>query len=52
VKLVRPVLLLAIALAASPHGDGSQKFNVQVGAQAFSYELPAGAVTTFVIPAT
>jgi glucosylceramidase len=32
-------------------GTGSQRFNVRVGSTAFSYELPAGAVTTFVLPA-
>jgi glucosylceramidase len=31
-------------------GTGSQKFNVRVGGQQFSYELPAGAVATFVLP--
>jgi glucosylceramidase len=31
-------------------GTGSQKFNLRVGGQQFSYELPAGAVATFVLP--
>ncbi|HEX4733806.1 MAG TPA: glycoside hydrolase family 30 beta sandwich domain-containing protein [Thermoleophilaceae bacterium] len=30
-------------------GTGSQRFNVRLGDQEFSYELPAGAVVTFVI---
>ena len=28
-------------------GSGSQRFNLQLGAQEFSYDLPAGAVVTF-----
>jgi glucosylceramidase len=31
-------------------GTGSQKFNLRVVGQQFSYELPAGAVATFVLP--
>ena len=31
-------------------GTGSQTFNVRLGASEFSYNLPAGAVATFVIP--
>jgi glucosylceramidase len=31
-------------------GTGSQKFNLHAGGQEFSYELPAGAVATFVLP--
>jgi glucosylceramidase len=30
-------------------GTGSQRFNLQLGDQDFSYELPAGAVVTFVL---
>jgi glucosylceramidase len=30
-------------------GTGSQRFNVQLGDQDFSYDLPAGAVVTFVL---
>jgi glucosylceramidase len=32
-------------------GTTTQRFNVGVGGQAFSYDLPAGAVATFVLPA-
>jgi glucosylceramidase len=32
-------------------GTGSQRFNLRVGGDAFSYQLPAGAVATFVLPA-
>lgn len=32
-------------------GTGSQRFNVRMGGQAFSYDLPAGAVATFTVPA-
>ena len=31
-------------------GTGSQRFNVSIGDHEFSYELPAGAVATFVLP--
>jgi glucosylceramidase len=31
-------------------GTGSQRFNVRVGARAFSAQLPAGAVATFTLP--
>jgi glucosylceramidase len=31
-------------------GTGSQRFNVRLGDRGFSYELPAGAVATFVVP--
>jgi glucosylceramidase len=30
-------------------GTGSQRFNLQLGGQEFSYDLPAGAVVTFVL---
>jgi len=30
-------------------GTGSQRFNVQLGSREFSYDLPAGAVVTFVL---
>jgi glucosylceramidase len=30
-------------------GSGSQRFNLRMGAKAFSYDLPAGAVATFVL---
>jgi hypothetical protein len=30
-------------------GTGSQRFNLQLGSQEFSYDLPAGAVVTFVL---
>jgi glucosylceramidase len=30
-------------------GTGSQRFNLQLGSQEFSYDLPAGAVATFVL---
>jgi hypothetical protein len=29
-------------------GTGSQRFNLQLGHREFSYDLPAGAVVTFV----
>ncbi len=32
-------------------GTGSQRFNLRMGDEAFSYELAAGAVATFVLPA-
>ena len=31
-------------------GTGSQTFNVRLGKSEFSYNLPAGAAATFVIP--
>ena len=31
-------------------GTGSQRFNVSIGDHEFSYDLPAGAVATFVLP--
>ena len=30
-------------------GSGSQRFNLRMGSKAFSYDLPAGAVATFVL---
>jgi glucosylceramidase len=31
-------------------GTGSQRFNLTMGAESLSYDLPAGAVATFVMP--
>jgi glucosylceramidase len=31
-------------------GSGTQRFNLRMGGEAFSYDLPAGAVATFVLP--
>lgn len=43
---------LALIVVNDDWGDGSQRFNVRLDQREFSYELPAGAVATFTVPAT
>jgi hypothetical protein len=31
-------------------GTGTKRFNLRLGRTAFSYDLPAGAVVTFLLP--
>jgi glucosylceramidase len=40
---------LALLVVNDDWGTGSKRFNVRLGRRAFSYELPAGAVATFVL---
>jgi glucosylceramidase len=40
---------IAVIAVNDDWGTGAQKFTVRTGATAFSYELPAGAVATFVL---
>ena len=41
---------IALLVVNDDWGTGSQRFSVRLGGLAFSYELPAGAVATFVLP--
>jgi glucosylceramidase len=41
---------LALVVVNDDWGTTAQRFNVTAGNQAFSYELPAGAVATFTLP--
>jgi glucosylceramidase len=41
---------LVIVVVNDDWGSTAQRFNVAAGGQAFSYELPAGAVATFTVP--
>ena len=40
---------IAVVVNNDDWGTGSQRFNLQLGNQEFSYDLPAGAVVTFVL---
>jgi glucosylceramidase len=40
---------IVVVVVNDDWGTTAQRFNVRAGSQAFSYELPAGAVATFVL---
>jgi len=38
-----------VLVNSDDRGSGSQRFDLRMGAKALSYDLPAGAVATFVL---